>query len=59
MAKAVLEAVDCAALHRVDVNFKIPEKNIDSFIGRAAHIQFLENQPLLKMLVYRFSAFLC
>merc|ERR1711862_911539 len=27
---------------RLDVNFVIPEKNLDTFIGRAAHIQFLE-----------------
>ena len=30
---------------------------MDSWIGRTAHIQFLENQPLMKMLVYRYRDF--
>lgn len=33
-------------------------RTIDSFIGRAAHILFLESQPLLKMLVYRYDNYL-
>merc|ERR1719436_1608748 len=41
---------------RFDVNFVLPEKNLDSFIGRAAHIQFLECQPIMKMLVHNYSA---
>ena len=30
---------------------------MDSWIGRTAHIQFLECQPLMKMLVYRYKDF--
>lgn len=30
-------------LTRVDVNFSIPEQNIDNIIGRAAHINFVNN----------------
>ena len=59
MAKSLLEGVSRSALHRVDVNFKIQEKNIDTFIGRAAHIEFLENHSLIKTIVYRFSDILC
>ena len=32
-------------------------RNIDNFIGRAAHIQFLESQALTRMLVYSFDNF--
>ena len=32
-------------------------RNMDSWIGRTAHIQFLECQPLMKMLVYRYQDF--
>ncbi|CAE7568515.1 FAM135A [Symbiodinium natans] len=34
---------------RFDVNFHIPENNLDTFIGRAAHIQFLECQPIMRL----------
>ncbi len=34
-----------------------PFRNLDSFIGRTAHIQFLESQPLMKMIVYRYREF--
>ena len=40
---------------RFDVNFKMPEKNLDTFIGRAAHIQFLECQPIMKMIIHNYS----
>ena len=32
-------------------------RNMDSWIGRKAHIEFLECQPLMKMLVYRYADF--
>jgi hypothetical protein len=32
-------------------------RNLDSFIGRTAHIQFLECQPLMKMIVSRYKEF--
>jgi len=40
---------------RFNVNFMIPEKNLDAFIGRAAHIQFLECQPIMKMLIHNYG----
>jgi hypothetical protein len=42
---------------RLDVDFVLPERNLDAIIGRAAHIQFLECQPVMKMLVHNFSHF--
>jgi hypothetical protein len=35
----------------------ITEKTVDSFIGRTAHIKFLENEYFMKMLIYRFLEF--
>ena len=42
-------------LYRLDVNFNIEEYTMDSYIGRTAHILFLENEELMKMIVSRFS----
>jgi hypothetical protein len=52
MAYNILSKVNKEALKRVDVNFVIPEKNLDSFIGRTAHIQFLENTSFMKILFH-------
>lgn len=57
MAKNLLGEVPVNHIHRLDVNFKIQEKNLDSFIGRSAHIRFLENQPLIRMIVNRYAEF--
>jgi len=47
--------VDPKRVQRLDVNFHIPDKNLDTFIGRAAHIQFLECQPIMKMLIHNYG----
>ena len=57
MAKNLLKNIPLNMIYRLDVNFKIQEKNLDSFIGRAAHIKFLENQPLMRIIVSRYSEF--
>jgi hypothetical protein len=44
-------------LYRLDVNFNIEESNMDSIIGRTAHILFLENEQLMKMMVSRYKMF--
>lgn len=44
-------------IYRVDVNFKIEENNLDSMIGRKAHILFLENKELLQMIISRYKSF--
>ena len=36
------------------MNFSIQKKNLDSFIGRTAHIEFIENSLALKMIVDRY-----
>ena len=54
MANSLLSGISAECLYRLDINFRISEKSLDSFIGRAAHIQFLENQTLMKMIIYRY-----
>ena len=55
MVNAMLGNVPLNVLYRVDVNFNIEETSLDSMIGRTAHILFLENEELLKMLVSRYK----
>ena len=48
---------DLQCLYRLDVNFNIEETNLDSVIGRTAHILFLENEDLMRMMVSRYKGF--
>ena len=57
MAKNILGGLKSKMLFRLDVNFRIKDKNLDSWIGRTAHIQFLENQQFMKMLIHRYRDF--
>ena len=54
MTRNLLGSMNVENLYRLDINFRIPEKSLDTLIGRAAHIQFLENQTLMKMIIYRY-----
>ena len=49
MAYNILSKITNSNLKRVDINFVIQEKNFDTFIGRTAHIQFLENSDFMKI----------
>jgi len=55
MAQSILKPLEVGRVIRFDVNFHIPETNLDTMIGRAAHIQFLECQPLMKMFVHTYG----
>lgn len=57
MAHNLLGNTSLESIFRLDVNFNIEEKNIDSYIGRKAHILFLENEELLKMIISRYKTF--
>lgn len=37
-------------IHRIDVNFNVKTKNLDSFIGRTAHINLIVQQSLFKII---------
>ena len=52
MACNILSKITNNSLRRIDVNFVIQEKNFDTFIGRTAHIQFLENTDFMKIMFY-------
>ena len=52
MACNILSKLTNNTLKRIDVNFVIQEKNFDTFIGRTAHIQFLENTDFMKIMFY-------
>lgn len=55
MVNSLLSNVPLNVLYRLDVNFNIEETNLDSMIGRTAHILFLENDELLRMIVARYK----
>ena len=57
MADNLISRTKIDALYRLDVNFKIYQTNIDSIIGRRAHILFLEDEQLLKLIVSRYKSF--
>ncbi|KAF4743656.1 hypothetical protein FOZ63_022327 [Perkinsus olseni] len=54
MARSLVSGIAPEKLIRLDVNFYLPERSLDSLIGRAAHIQFIENQPLMKMIIHNY-----
>lgn len=55
MVNSMLSEVPFEVMYRIDVNFNIEETSFDSMIGRTAHILFLENEELLKMIVARYK----
>ena len=50
MVDNVINRLKSKKLHRIDVNLEILEKNVDNFIGRAAHIKFLNCKELLRLI---------
>ncbi len=54
MAENILSRIKAPALHRIDVSL-ISKTTVNAFIGREAHLQFLENEVLLKMILYRYA----
>ena len=55
MAANILSRIKADSLHRIDVAFNIKKSSINSFIGREAHLQFLENEILMKIIAYRYA----
>lgn len=52
MVRNLLEKLTVSELYRVNVDFKVKGQKFDSFIGRAAHIQMLDNATLFMTLFY-------
>lgn len=38
------------AVHRLDINFSVKKNDIDGFIGRKAHINFITNDTIMKLI---------
>jgi hypothetical protein len=57
MAKNILSQLVSTEVTRINVALNITAKNIDSVIGRTAHLQFMENESLIRMLVYAYPQF--
>jgi pimeloyl-ACP methyl ester carboxylesterase len=57
MAANILMQLKQPLLYRIDVNFSMKKRSLDSMIGRRAHIQFLENEALMRTLVFSYPQF--
>jgi len=62
MVKGLLEPLQTGEtetlLLRIDVSFGIKKVDLDSAIGRTAHILFLESAPFLRMFVHLYGGYL-
>jgi hypothetical protein len=54
MTENILRRITADRITRVDMNFKIGKRTLDSVIGRTAHIEFIENERAVRMLVDRY-----
>ena len=50
----LLENLSKTNFVRLRVNMKIADQSLDTYIGRTAHIQFIDNYLFAKMIIYRF-----
>ena len=54
MATKILSNLKTNIVYRIDINFNIQDKNLDAFVGRKAHILFLDDQTIMRMLIHRY-----
>jgi hypothetical protein len=59
MAENILESLTCKSLVRLDVNFRIDAMNLDSFIGRTAHMLLIECEGFIETLVHNYKELFC
>ncbi|CAG9336161.1 unnamed protein product [Blepharisma stoltei] len=52
MADGLISQIRADLLYRIDVNFGMKDDLLSNMIGRTAHVQMLDNPPLLNMLLY-------
>ena len=57
IAKSILSRLGCNRLIRIDANFLFSSKGLDSAIGRAAHIEMIDNKNLIELVLSECSAF--
>lgn len=51
MVDSIIGRLSCARLHRIDINMEISGQSVDTLIGRAAHINFVNCMELIKLIV--------
>lgn len=54
MGYNILSQIGPQALTRLDVNFQISERGINTYIGRAAHIHFIASPHLVEILAFTY-----
>ena len=57
MVESLLSPVDPEKLWRLSVSYKFKKINLDTFLGRAAHVRFLDNLELTATLILQFRRF--
>mmetsp|Transcript_54623 Transcript_54623/g.130346 ORF Transcript_54623/g.130346 Transcript_54623/m.130346 type:complete len:708 (-) Transcript_54623:52-2175(-) len=55
MVERLLKPMRPERILRLDVNFDISGNDFDTFIGRAAHIQFIENHEFMRMFTCQYA----
>ena len=55
MQKKILERVKHCDFYRVNVNTTPSKNTLDNYLGRQAHIQFIDNLEVIKMVIYRYD----
>jgi len=59
MVENTLSSMKCEKMYRLDVNFKIQDSSLASWIGRTAHILMIECKPFYLNLMYRYREVFC
>lgn len=58
MVDSITMQLTCKTLRRVDICFSFGKKNLDTFIGRAAHIAMINDNIAVEQLAYRYAPML-
>jgi len=54
MVEVMKDKMKNTDVYRLNIAFTIKDSNISSFTGRTAHIMFLKNEILMRMLLLRY-----
>ena len=57
MATKILSNLKTSIIYRLDISFNIKDRDLDAFIGRTAHILFLDQEQIIRMIIHRYGHF--
>ncbi|CAD8069313.1 unnamed protein product [Paramecium primaurelia] len=57
MIDNIMKNLSNQKIDRLDVNYELVGRSLDTMIGRAAHIAFIDNSALIKLSLYSFDEF--